>query len=258
MMALLIAAATQRYAVSMSKLSDAMRRALRREARPIGFAASATRPIPTMLLLARVQGAAEAGEAAAQGADAVITTSAGHLPRGTDAAIWGTEALVEGRAGARALREAGADFLVFADDATDASVLLEEDLGFIMRISLDAEDTFLRTVESLPLDALLVPGLEGALTVRRTLDLRRLTAFARKPLILPVTPAIDGTALEALRDCGVIGAVVEGAAGAAALRPKIDALAPRRRPKDGRSVSVLPGGAVAVTHVDEPDEPDEE
>ena len=242
----------------MSKLSDAMRRALRREARPIGFAATATKPIATMLVLARVSAPAEAAEAAARGADAVITTTAAHLPRGTDAAIWGTEAPVQGRAGAQALREAGADFLVFADDATDASVLLEEDLGFIMRIDLDAEDTLLRTVESLPLDALLAPGLEGTLTVRRTLDLRRLTAFARKPLILPVTPDIDATALEALRDCGVIGVVAEGAAGVAALRPTIDTLAPRRRPKDGRSVSVLPGGAVAVSHVDEPEEPDEE
>src|SRR5579884_4280138 len=143
----------------MSKLADAMSRATRREARPIGFTATVTKPPPTMLVLARVSAASAAAEAAQAGADAVVLTAAGTVPRESGSElIWGTEAPVKDRAAARALREAGADFVVFDDAATDAAVLLEEELGFVMRIDLDASDTFLRTVDSLPLDALLVPG----------------------------------------------------------------------------------------------------
>lgn len=243
----------------MSKLTEAMSRAVRRESRPIGFSSTATKTNATMLLLARAP-AAGAKDAASSGADAVI---GGPIERGANgasgSALWGAEEPVKGREGARALRESGADFLIFADDTTDAAVLLEDDLGFVMRIDFDASDTFLRTVESLQLDALLVPGLEdGGLTVRRTLDLRRLASLARKPLLLPVQPAIDAASLEALRDCGVIGVVVDGAAAAATLRSTIDALPPRRRPKEtqgGGSAVMIPAG-VGAAHIDEPHEPE--
>jgi hypothetical protein len=239
----------------MSKLAEAMRRALRPEARPIGFGIATAPPNRTVLLLARVAGGAEAGQVGGA-ADAFITSTTDGAPAG-GTLLWGAEAAVAGRAGARALREAGADFLIFDDATTDASVLLEDGLGFIMRVDFEASDTYLRSVEGLPLDALLVPGLDGALTVRRTLDLRRLTAFTRKPLILPVRPDIDPTHLEALRDCGVLGVVAEGAEAVAALRAKIDALPPRRRTKDGRAVSLTLRTTGTSVTVEEPEEPDD-
>lgn len=224
----------------MSKLADAINRALRPEARPIGFGAAASRRIPTMVLLARAGSAEAITAAVTAGADAIISTNGAAPANGVEGAVhWGSEAPVAGRAGAKALRTAGADFLVFDDAITDAAVLLESDLGFVMRVSLDAEDTFLRTVESLPLDGLLVPGLSGALTVRRTLDLRRIASFTRKPLILSVDADIDLTALETLRDCGVVAVVVDDADAVASLRSKIDALPPRRRVKDARGPAAL-------------------
>lgn len=238
----------------MSKLSEAMTRTLRREARSIGFAANNAQRTASMLVIARVA-AAQAG--APRGADAVITPDTSALSDGA-AALWGTEAPVRDREGARALRQAGADFIVFSDDTTDAAVLLEEDLGFVMRVALDATDTYLRTVEGLSLDALLVPGLEGSLTVRRTLDLRRIAGFARKALILAVHPEISPVDLEALRDCGVIGVVAEDAEAVAALRGKVDALPPRRRPKDARGSTVLLPAAVAIGRGEAPDDPDED
>lgn len=233
----------------MSKLADAMRKAARPEARPIGFSAAAPRANPTMLVLARAGSAAEVRKAADQGADCVIAASASIADAGK--AVWGTEARMKDRDAAKALVKNGADFLVFDDDTTNAAILLEEDLGYVMRIAYDAPDTFLRTVEGMPLDALLLPSLDGALTVRRTLDLRRIATFARKPLLLPVENGIEPEVLEALRDCGVIGVVADGSAGVQALRPKIDALAPRRKPKDGRSVQLAPAGTGFAVRVDE-------
>lgn len=234
----------------MSKLADAMRQATRPEARPIGFAATAAASTPTMLVLARA-GAAEP----VKGVTALITAAAA-AKRPEGVALWGTEGAVEGRDGAKRLKEAGADFVIFDDESTNASVLLEEDLGYVMRIDLDASDTFLRTVEGLPLDALLVPALDGALTVRRTLDLRRIASFARKPLFMPVTAAVDPTDLEALRACGVIG-IVTSADDAAAVQEKVAKL-PRRRPRESRAVDITARGAATPLPVEEPSEDDDE
>lgn len=244
----------------MSKLADAMARATRREVRPIGFAAGNRQRHATMLVLARAAGPADAAAAAEQGADALIRgTAASGTDKTGDGAFWGSEAAVKDRAGAAAARQAGADFLVFDDESTAASVLLEEELGFVMRAGLDASDTFLRTVEGLPLDALLVPSLDGPLTVRRTLDLRRVAGLARKALLMPVPAEIDPGDLEALRDCGVIGVIGDGPAAVAALRARVDGLPARREQKERRAVSIAPvmgGSRVAVE--EPPDEDDED
>ena len=238
-----------RKVIAMSKLADAMRKATRPEARLIGFASASAKPNPTMLVIARASSAADVRKSADQGADCVIAASANISDAGK--AVWGTEAQIKDRDAAKALVKNGADFLVFDDGTTDAAVLLEDDLGYVMRITFDAPDTFLRTVEGMPLDALLVPALGGSLTVRRTLDLRRIATFARKPLLLPVDNDIEPTVLEALRDCGVIGLVTEGSAGVSALRPKVDGLAPRRKAKDTRSVQLAPSGSGFAVRVDE-------
>ncbi len=241
----------------MSKLADLMRRVARQEARPIGFAVTAAQRQPSMLVLARVP-VAQAADAAAQGADALILTD-GAPGRDLSRVLWGSEAPVAGRDDVRALREAGAGFLVFDADTTPAAALLDNDMGYIMRVDPAASDTFLRTVETLPLDGLLVPSLEGALTVRRALDLRRLSTFTRKMLVLGVAPAVDPVDLEALRDSGVIGVVVDGVEGVAALRAKVDALPPRQRPRDGRGVSVALRATGSAYEVEEfPTEPEEE
>jgi hypothetical protein len=238
-----------RKVIAMSKLADAMRKAARPEARAIGFAATSAKANPTMLVIARAGSAADVRKSADQGADCVITASATLSDAGK--AVWGSEAPMKDRGGAQALVKSGADFLVFDDETTDAAVLLEEDLGYVMRIAFDAPDTFLRTVEGMPLDALLLPPLDSALTVRRTLDLRRIATFARKPLLLPVENSVEPAVLEALRDCGVIGVIAEGAAGVTALRPKVDGLVPRRKAKDARSVQLAPSGSGFAVRVDE-------
>lgn len=220
----------------MSKLADAIRRATRREARPIGFAATAAKANPSLLLIAR--GApADAQELLTAGADAVL--SSGNVTLNGGSGFWGSDAPIAGREAAKELVSAGAGFVVFDADTTSAAVLLEDQLGPVMRISLDAEDSFLRTVESMSLDALLAPELPGdTLTVRRTLDLRRLASFARKPLLVPAAAGIDATTLETLRDCGVVGVIAEGADAVKALRATIDALPPRKRPTDSRGPAV--------------------
>lgn len=235
----------------MSKITDAMRRAMRREARPIGFATTSSAANATMLVVAR-PGTDKPEAVAKAGADAVLLAEVSK-----NGLLWGSEAPIEGARGTKTLRDAGCDFVVFDADTTAAAALLEDGLGYIMRVDLDASEALLRGIEGLPLDAVLVPALGGALTVRRTLDLRRLVAFVRKPVIVPVDAGITAAELEALRDCGVIGVVVEGAAGAKALRVTVDKLAPRKRNRDGRGISIgiqARGDSYEVEELPEPDD----
>ena len=245
----------------MSKLSDAIRRVTRVEPTPMGFAPVAVKKQPTMLLAAQLG----AGTTAPAGADIVIA-AAQHAPAaasngGSEQPLRG--ALVEG-AGER---PEGFDFLVFEADAAPASVLLEEDAGLVMSPPADLSDSLLQALQWLPLDALLVRW-EGAVTVRRLLELQRLSGFSRKPLLLVVNDEPASPELEALREAGVIGIVVDFAGAGAAkrfarLREVVDGLRPR--PKRARNegggvstqVSFVP--VAAPSHDHEPDDdPDED
>jgi hypothetical protein len=226
----------------MSKLSERMRRAARTEARPVGFTTVATVPQPTILVIADLgaKEAAKAADIAAGGADAllvpdeaadaVLKSTAGNgmpvgvrLPRGD-------------RARVAALREAGADFVVLGEESA-ASALMEDDLGYILEVAGEPTDTDLRALDALPVEALLVPAVDGALTIRRSLGLRRVVAFARKPLMLPVGADADGTDLEALRELNVL-LLLAPAPAVSGLRERVAALPPRRRRREESTVGV--------------------
>jgi hypothetical protein len=244
----------------MSKLSERMRRAARTEARPVGFTTVATVPQPTMLVIAdlSVKDAVGAADSAAGGADAllvpdevaeaVLQATAGgatpvgvRLPRGN-------------RARVAALREAGADFIVLGEDSA-ASALMEDGLTYILDVAGEPTDTDLRALDALPVESLLVPAVEGALTIRRSIGLRRFVAFARKPLMLPVSADAESADLEALRELNVL-LLLTPASGVSSLRERVAALPPRRRRREESTVGV-PMTIIGRPRAEEPDEGDE-
>lgn len=256
----------------MSKLSEAIRRTVKRESAPMGFQRLAARDQPaTMLVVATVREStgSAVGAAASAGADVVLIApdnppapdalkemagSAGSATLG----IWLRQASTEA---AKAAGEAGIDFLVFADDNTPAQVLLDEKLGFVLSLAESADDTTLRVIESLPLDAVLVSYWDGELTVKRALELRRLAVLTRRPLILSVSADISAGDLEALRESGVAAVIVDAArAGEGAVREvkaRIAALPPRRKQRNEERAQVslpAPGGAGGHDHGDDDDD----
>ncbi|HZU76159.1 MAG TPA: hypothetical protein VFA70_05305 [Dehalococcoidia bacterium] len=243
----------------MTKLADAIRRTTRAEAPRIGFTPAPVKRQPTMLLVALV---ATPNEAAA-GADALLAQSDAPLTSTNGAAEQPLRGLMlKGDGDVAAAREQGYDFVVFDGDEAPASVLLEEKAGLVMQVPSDLTDTLLQTLQWLPLDALMVRW-EGTLTVRRQLELQRLSGFSRKPLFLFLDADRSAAELEALREAGVIGVVVDltrsgGAERLAGLRTTIDGLRPR--PKRGRDespiVSIAPMFVGAPER--EPEEPDED
>jgi hypothetical protein len=240
----------------MSKLTDRIRRATRVEAAPLGFAAAAARTrTPTQLLGVLVVADAANAIAAARdaGADFYLVKGAAQpggvpdVPEGVSVGVWPADF---GTEGIEAAKSAGADFVVIDLDHTPASVLLDDSVGHVLLAPGDLEDTLLRAVEALPIDAVLLSDGPGNLTIRRQLELRRLHGLTQKPLLMVAPPTLSEQELLALRDIGVVGVVVDtkekGSAGQlSALRATIDNLPARRRRREEAPTPILPRAPMA-------------
>jgi hypothetical protein len=166
-------------------------------------------------------------------------------------------ARISGRADneAKTCKEAGFDFVVFDPDQASATALLEENIGYVLAAPADLSDTEWRTLEGFQLDAIDIGAIDGAMTVRRQIDLRRIYAMTRKPLMATVGAGISPIALQALRDTNVVVVVAQDAGAIEPLRKAIDGLPPRSRRKDGedRPVPLVPHNAAMGGDEDEHD-----
>ena len=135
--------------------------------------------------------------------------------------------------------------MVFAADNTPAPALLEEKAGYVLMLEGELSDTYLRSTELLPLEAVFLPQGKGPLTVRALMELRRIAVLTRKPIMMPVAPTAAGGELECLRDSGVSLLLVDGDDTAAlealpSLRRAVEALPAPRRRREERMGAVLP------------------
>jgi hypothetical protein len=232
----------------MSKLSDRIRRAARSEPAAFGFTAVASRAkTPSLLTIVRLASseAGKAGDAAKAGADAVIVSGdAGKLKDAGQAALGAAPDKTD-RKTVAALRDAGADFVVITREAL-AEGLLEERVGFVLDLREELEDTQLRLLGELSLDAIIVPAPNSPVTVDGLLGLRRIAALGRAPLLVEDDGGADATYLQLLRDSGVAGLVVGAAAigKLGELRSSIERLPPRgKRREQDRDAPLVPAQA---------------
>jgi hypothetical protein len=256
----------------MSKLSERIRRALRVDSPPIGFGAAARVSNPTLLLAALLPSLSPeaAKEAVARGADTCLFAASDAKDREVKEVV---EALCEAPGGlhlrrldgetAAHLAELGIDYAAFEADTALATGLLESNLGHVLSLEGDLPDIYLRTLEALPLDAILVRHWKGPLTVRQQMELQRISGLAHKPLILPVSPQVTEGELQMLREAAVIAVAVEGDSKAAfdtlaSLRKAIDELPPRRHRREERGEAILPRVAEAVASAPEEGEEEED
>ena len=245
----------------MSKLRDRIRRTFQRRPGPLGFAPRSRQADEHryVIVIAEVDGADAASAAAAAGADALlhaagrdgieaVVEAAGDLPVGAR-----LEAATAGDADA--LIEAGADFLVFDDARTEAAALLRDELGHVALLGdADASEEDLRLLQPLDLDALLIPGSAGALSVREQLQTRRIAELTRKPLIVPVAAEVSTEELRIWRDAGAPVALAGGDAAdlEAIVAAARDVPAPRER-REERPDPLLPSSAAPADDFDEDD-----
>lgn len=240
----------------MSKLGDAIRRSQRVEAAPMGFGTNRAAPRPSMLV-GFIGAAGDLDAAVKAGADFALVES-GAAPDAKDLrSKTGDLPLVlssklNGRDAANSLHEAGVDAALVSDD-TPASALLIEDLGYVLTLPAAAEELYLRSLDSLNLEAVLLRTLPAPLTVAAQIELNRIAGLARKPLLCQLDTLLDKDDLQALRSAGAVG-LLTSAANVAALKAAVAALPPRRQRRDDRPVVSLPRGQPPAEHDDDDDD----
>lgn len=232
----------------MSKLADRIKHAGRVKSGPMGFGVGPERrAAPTLLCLLRLdKEQAKKASAAASSADAVIITGleAGKLgdilKRLSDVPV-GLGLEDAQRATVEAAREAGADF-VLLNEKSSAEAILEEKAGLVLRVDAEASDAELRALAGLPLDALEIAPIGEPFTVRRLMELRRLSLLTQTPLLVEVTSDIASPRLATLREAGVAGVVLDGKSAdkLGALREVVASLPVKGRRREDRTEAMLP------------------
>jgi hypothetical protein len=252
----------------MSKLADLIRLATSVELGPLGFSTSARKRAPTLIAVALVaeRWPERIAEAVSAGADAVLLTG---RPRDDD--VSRAVAAADGRScgilmadDAQFSRREGVDFTVVSTQAP-AAVLQDDDGGpsLLLYIRDELSDTELRAIEGLPIDGAMVDADTPPLSIRRAIQLQRLSGLTRKALLIQVRSDVTEGELLTLRDAGVALVAVDvrdrGAAAISHLRTTIDALPARRRPRRReRSEPVLPRVGVSASAEPEDDDDDDD
>jgi hypothetical protein len=238
----------------LSKLADKIKSVTRVSAAPIGFGAAKAAKEPTMLLAGLARDAKEAAEMARRGADAVVVAGARpDAARDLAGTIAGVAIAGKSDDEARRYREGGFDFVVFDPNQASAAALLDDKAGYVLTLPKDLEDNEIRTLEAFQLDAIDIGMIDGSLTVRRQIELRRVFAMARKPLWARVRGDLSAPELQALRDTNVVVVAADRADDIERLRKTIDALPPRARRREGeeRPTALVPRTAAAEEEEEE-------
>jgi hypothetical protein len=248
----------------MSKLADAIKRNQRTEATPMGFGAARPAAKPSMLVgflgpAGDLEKAREAGaeivivESNSPGGLGKLLGASPELP--ADAFKVDTSKTQPGGiftdpdvAGAKALKERGFDFIVFDAGNTPAAATLDEDLGYVLALS-SHEETFLRSLGALQLDAIYYGDMPSPLTVAKQLEVMRAASLAGKPLFVKVDADVSNEDMQCLRGAGVVAVLVASADAVAPVKATVAALPARKaRKDDARPVVSLPRGAAPEEH----------
>ncbi|MGE5596328.1 MAG: hypothetical protein ACM3S1_09890 [Hyphomicrobiales bacterium] len=241
----------------MSQLQKKIGRIQRRESpRGIGFG-SVVRDQPRgMLLAVIVNDKASATAAVNAGADAVIFKGANGQAVAKALGGLDTKAVTAGAwvdtlddAGAKALREAGCDFAISTLETTASTAVDVEEMGQVIKVAEDIDDTTLRALGPLSLDALYIERPAAAMTLAGQLSLVRLASFSNTPLTVPVTADAQVSELRVLRDSGTVMVVAPAGTGAEAIKTLVENLkslpAPKRSRRDGQEMALVPSIASA-------------
>jgi len=223
----------------------------------MGFrAGQTTSPKPRMLLIASLT-QADAGEPA----DCVAGADAGLLPisrakadavalQGCSRAVpdipWGGWLKDAGR-GKTGLKGIDCDFVVFPVN-TPLGVLQDTKAGKILEVEASMSEGLLRTIDKLPLDAVLIVdshGDDSLLTWQHLMLVQHFTASLAKPLLIPVPAKVTAAELGVLWEAGVDGVIVAAGTGQPPealrkLRRAIDKLALPARRRQGMAKALLP------------------
>jgi len=241
----------------VSKLIDELNRTAKGGPQAIGFRAGQTAsPKPRVLLIASLT-QADADEAA----DFIAGADAGLLPisgakadastlQGCSQTVpdipWGGWLRDAGR-GKTGLKGIDCDFVVFPVD-TPLGVLQDTKAGKILEVEASVSEGLLRTIDKLPLDAVLIVDSRRdvpRLTWQHLMLVQHFADSLAKPLLVPVPAKVTAVELGVLWEAGVDGIIVAAGAGQppetlSKLRLVIDKLDLPARRRKGMAKALLP------------------
>lgn len=240
----------------MGKLIDKLKLASPTSPQPIGFGLSKSAPMkPTMVLIASLT-EANVDDLAdyVSGADAGL----GHVRVGSQIKTlhkasktvpdlpWGWWWGDSGQGGIEKILKLGGDFVIFPPTSTPLATLRDDKTDRVLQIETSLSEGLLRTIDALPVNAVLVTSEQDALlTWHDLMFFRRVAGLLTKPLLVTVPSNVGANELQSLWDAGVNGIVVEVEVGKPAgklneLRQTINELSyPRSRPL-GKVEPLLP------------------
>jgi hypothetical protein len=250
----------------MSKFIDKLERAST-GGQPMGFRAAKAAPKPRMLLVAAVaqvdiEGLADSVGGADAGLLSMAKLSSGakslkQISQAVSDIPWGGWLKGVGRGGVEKLAEAGADFVVFP---AGNSLFEDKKLGKILEVEPSLEPGLLKTIDDLPVDAVLIASEEDKkfLTWQHLMLFQRCASLLAKPLLVSVPPEVSSSELGALWEAGVRVVVkageLEGKIGK--IRQMLDKLPAPSPGKRKKAEPLLPriGGETGIVSEEEEEE----
>ncbi len=259
----------------MSKFIDKLKQVSQVEPQTMGFrAVQKISAKPGMLLVASLAQPAVSGLADyVVGADAVILpipkTGSGKTLSKVSQAVsgipWGVWLKDGAKGGINQVAQAGCDFVIFPAANTSLDILQDDDVGKILQVEASLSDSLLRTIDGLPVDAVLITAEQaekGSLVWHHLMLFRRFASLLTKPLLVFVPSRVTSNELQALWDAGVDCVIVgveagQPAGGLKELRQTIDKLVSTPSRRRGKTEALLPyisRGTDVVTDEEEEEE----
>ena len=140
----------------------------------------------------------------------------------------------------------GGDFVVFPAANTPLAILQDDKVGRILHVEPSLSEGALRTINALPVNAVLVTSEQaGLLTWHDLIFFQRLATLLTKPLLATIPSNVSTSELQSLWEAGVDGIVVEVEVGKPAgkineLRQIINGLSYPKARQRGKVEPLLP------------------
>ena len=236
----------------------------------LGFGARRPHKTPGLALIVSAGGKDGAAAASGMAPDAIIVSGtaavdASEIGDAAGSVRWGARAASLSVESAEAWREAGADPIVFSLSDTALGAVSSKDAARVLVVDAGLPPEELRDINPLPVDAVLVslPGDPSGWTLQNLASIARVSGRVGKHLLAEIAGAPDGDTLEALRNAGVIGLVIDVSAGEETIKGLKEALLSMPRPgsdRRNRSSAILPGSVYTARRPapaeDDPDDDD--
>ena len=243
----------------MSKFLDRLEQIGRGAPVPLGFGVSRPEKVPGMALVGLISSEYSTGvSAVAELAPDAALVGAGTGPASVSELTqtlgsklpWGVRATSMTQEEVKAYQESGCDLMAFPLEGTPVAAVATDEIARILCVDPDIEERELRAITALPVDVLLVSmsGHSGPWTLSELAAVGSISRRAGdKYILVEVSQPPDGKELEALRDIGVHGLVVDVAhvssEALAGLKKELLEM-PRQRPgRRMRRDAILPGSA---------------